>query len=296
MLPLVLQEIVHNVKKQYELPEPRWVDETPTEEDMAILEREAAQTSSFDKVNYRKEMWDALVEGRASILCRTCDYGKVLVISSGEDLGISWSTWARILQGFGVAAEGATEGARQGGVRICWYASPKKRFLPPDGGAVGPEHVNGGYTVACETSAIVIYRIEEATRVLIHEMLHASCTDHAHDPTEVKEAKTETWAELFLIAYASKGDAGLAERLWKIQAVWIAEVNGTLERVHGVYSTASAASSASSTAYSARYTLDRVGVLKSAGIEGVNSRVPTRSHSRKPKSSRFTSETLDKYL
>jgi len=271
MLPLVLQEIVDNVKKQYELPPVQWTDAVPTEEDMVILEKEAMTQNPFDKVNFRKEMWVALQNGDAEIMCRTCSYGKVLVICmEGADLGISWATWGRILQGFGVA-----------GVRICWYANPKKRMLPAKGRAVGPEHVNGGYTMPCELSAVVIYRLEEATRVLIHELFHATCTDHDHDPTEIKEAKTETWAELFLVAYAAKGRAALAERLWANQANWIQEVNKALVESHGVRSLAD---------YSARYTLARVEQLQRSGIEVP---APTR---KRTTSSRFTSPKLDMFL
>jgi hypothetical protein len=272
MLPLVLQEIVENVKKQYTtIPQVRWTDVAPTEEDMAILEREALAENAFDKINFRKEMWAALQTGKAALLCRTCVYGKVLVICMKDaDLGISWSTWARILEGFGVT-----------GVRICWYASPTKRILPNHGSAVGPEHVNGGYTMPCQLTAVVIYRLEEATRVLIHEMLHATCTDHDHDSTEIKEAKTETYAELLLIGYASKGNAKLAEKLWLHQADWIQEVNQTLIHEHGVRSLAD---------YSARYTLGRVKELQSIGLE-----LPTSAR-RRSTSSRFTSPKLDKYL
>jgi hypothetical protein len=271
MLPLVLQEIVENVKKQFELPPVRWTDAAPTEEDMAILEREGLSENPFDKINFRKEMWTALQTGHAELLCRTCSYGKVLVICmKGADLGISWSMWGRILQGFGAT-----------GARICWYANPTKRLLPAEGHPVGPEHVNGGYTMPCEVTAVIIYRLEEATRVLIHEMLHATCTDHDHDATEIKEAKTETWAELFLIGYASKGNAHLAEKLWAKQAAWIQEVNKTLLDSHGVRSLAD---------YSARYTLGRVEQLQTYGLE-----VPTATRKR-TRSSRFTSPKLDAFL
>jgi hypothetical protein len=271
MLPLVLQEIVENVKKQYELPPVRWTDAAPTDEDMTILQREALTENPFDKVNFRKEMWIALQNGSAELLCRVCNYGKVLVICmKGANLGISWSMWGRILQGFGVTH-----------LRICWYASPVKRVLPAPGHAVGPEHVNGGYTMPCDVSAVVIYRLEEATRVLIHEMLHATCTDREHDAIEIKEAKTETWAELFLVAYAAKGRPDLAERLWAKQAAWIQEVNGTLVESHGVRSLAD---------YSARYTLGRTEQLQKQGVE-----VPQGIRKRTT-SSRFTSPKLDTFL
>ena len=271
MLPLVLQEIVENVKRQYDtLPDVRWVNATPTEDDMLTLKKEAMTESRFDKVNFRKEMWTAFVAGSAELLCRQCKYGKVLVIRmKGEDLKISWSMWGRILQGFDVQA------------RICWYAHPQKRELPQKGSSVEAEHVNGGYTFPCNTSAVVIYRLEEATRVLVHELLHASCTDNHDLPIELTEAKTETYAELFLVGYASRGSMKLAERLWSEQTKWIQELNTTLIANHGVKTLAD---------YSARYTVARASELKSLGIT-----LPSSSSNRTT-SSRFTTEKLDRFL
>jgi hypothetical protein len=271
MLPLVLQEIVENIKTQYHtLPDVRWVTTNPTEEDMLILKREAMTESKFDKVNFRKEMWEVLQKGSAELLCRQCKYGKVLVIRmKGEDLKISWSLWGRILQGFDVKA------------RICWFAHPQKRELPGKGIAVAAEHVNGGYTFPCRTDAVVIYRLEEATRVLIHELLHASCTDNHELAIELTEAKTETYAELFLVGYASRGSMKLAEKLWSQQSNWIQELNTTLAANHGVRTLAD---------YSARYTVARAEELKSLGIS-----LPSSSTNRTT-SSRFTTKKLDKFL
>jgi len=81
-LPLVLEEIVLTIKKQYRLPAVKWTDEEPTEEDMKILEREALNQSPFDKVNFRKEMWEAYKAKEAELLCKVCPYGKILVLKS----------------------------------------------------------------------------------------------------------------------------------------------------------------------------------------------------------------------
>lgn len=271
-LPLVLEEIVLTIKKQYSLPAVKWADEEPTEEDMKILEREAISQSPFDKVNFRKEMWEAFKVGRAEFLCKVCPYGKVLVIKeSNTDLKMSWSLWGRILQGFDTPAT----------TRICWYAHPQSRILPAPGTDVGAEHVNGGYTLPCRTDAIVIYRLEEATRVLIHELLHATCTDTPGSPVEFTEAKTETYAELFLIGYASGGSVKLAEKLWADQRNWIHSLNTTLAVDHGVQTMAD---------YSARYTLARTAELTRLGLS-----LPSGS-TRRVTSSRFTSAKLDKYL
>lgn len=276
MLPLVLQEIVHNIKKQYEsLPEVSWIHEAPTLEDISILEREAFSQSPFDKINFRKEMWSQFQDGKAELLCKACPYGKVLIIMmKGANLNISWQLWGRIFQGFQTPMT----------TRVCWFAHPQARTLPEKGISVSAEHVNGGYTMPCRTDAIVIYRLEEATRVLIHELLHASCTDNNEFSVEFMEAKTETYAELFLIGYASHGSMSLAKKLWSEQSKWIQELNTTLQENHGVRTLAQ---------YSARYTLARIDELRALGIS-----VPTRRLKNKTRSSssRFTTDKLDVYL
>jgi hypothetical protein len=271
-LPLVLEEIVRTIKNQYRLPAVKWTDEEPTAEDLKILEREAMSQSPFDKVNFRKEMWEAYKADQAKLLCKVCPYGKVLVLKEpSSDLKMSWSLWGRILQGFGTPAN----------TRICWYAHHQPRILPAAGLDVGAEHVNGGYTLPCRTDAVVIYRLEEGTRVLIHELLHATCTDIPGQLVELTEAKTETYAELFLVGYASRGSVTLAEKLWSDQRNWIHQLNTTLAVNHGVSSMAD---------YSARYTLARTAELARLGVS-----LPTGT-TRRVTSSRFTTAKLDKYL
>lgn len=268
-LPLVLEEIVINIKKQYQqLREVTWHTAQPTEEDLQILKREAFDQNQFDKVNFKKQMWEALQKGDAELLCKVCTYGKVLVIKMrNTDLRISWSLWGRILQGFNVIPV----------ARICWYAHPQARELPAVGIDVGAEHVNGGYTVPCRTDAVVIYRLEEATRVLIHELLHAMCTDAPDLPIELMEAKTETYAELFLVGYCSHGSMRLAEKLWMKQRDWIHKLNTTLSLDHGVKSLED---------YSARYTIARRAELQRLGIS-----LPVGG-SKRTRSSRFTSKEI----
>ena len=270
-LPLVLQEIVDNIKIQYQLPEVKWTTGEPTAEDLYILEREVLQESQFDRVNFRKEMWGMFQRGDAELLCKVSKYGKVLVLKMRDhDLHMSWSLWGRILQGFDTPST----------TRICWYAHPQKRELPLKGHLVAAEHVNGGYTIPCRTDAIVIYRLEEATRVLIHELFHASCTDNHDIPIELIEAKTETYAELFLVGYASRGSMSLAKKLWTKQSKWIHQQNATLRNNHGVKTLSD---------YSARYTMARKDELRDLGISLVAGK-------GKSNSSRFTCAHLDKYL
>jgi hypothetical protein len=94
--------------------------------------------------------------------------------------------------------------------------------------------VNGGYTVPCSTDGVFIYREEEATRVLIHELLHAACLDEQQWSIPMREAMIETWAELILIALGSKGSRPKASALLTKQVQWIADSNRRAQKENGL--------------------------------------------------------------
>ncbi len=201
-----------------------------------------------------------------------CDYGKVLLLQlNTQNVRIPLNTWGRILQAFG------------GHFRIVWFAADVPRILPEHGMNVGPEHINGGYTIPCNSEAIIIYREEEATRVLIHELLHASCSDPQTLNLVKRESNTETWAELILVAILSKGDMKKASTLWKIQSQWISNQNNELKRNHNVKT---------SEDYAYRYTFAREVELKLLGI----SLPPVSKNMPFTKSARFTSDAFDEFL
>jgi flavin-dependent dehydrogenase len=104
----------------------------------------------------------------------------------------------------------------------------------------------------------VIYREEEVARVLIHELLHAACTDNMEDPVELIEAKTETWAELFLVAILANAKPRKALSLWKVQSQWIADQEYILIHNYGIISPSD---------YAWRYTVGRRKVLEGLGID-----------------------------
>lgn len=170
-------------------------------------------------------MWKDLEEGRAEILCSSCAYGKVHWIRPKYTrIAPRWKVWGRILQWYGGDPTW----------RIFWFPSPSKREMPSPGEPLTPGHINGGYTMPCETRSIVIYRKEDAERVLMHELQHASCLDNMKDPVEMREAKTEFWAELFMVALFSHGSQERGARLWKLQSQWIVDQNHTLRTLHGI--------------------------------------------------------------
>jgi hypothetical protein len=131
------------------------------------------------------------------------------------------------------------------------------RLFPKDGAPLAAEHLNGGYTMGCSTDGIFIYRIEEATRVLIHELLHAACQDPYEKSVPQREATIETWAEVIFVAFCSKGIPRKAERLWKLQTQWVADTNLQASK-HSVQSEAD---------YGWRYLNGRINVYKDLGLE-----------------------------
>ena len=249
------------------------MDDRVSAEELLKLQSEAQDNSPFDTLKLRKNLWNDYKQGAAEVFVKSCEYGRVITLCRrGTTPFMPLRFWGRILQAF-----------RLPPVRIFWFAAETPRELPEEGTHVGPESVNGGYTYPCETGAIVIYRAEEATRVLIHELLHAACTDNPKLPVEVREAKTETYAELFLVGLLSHGSLQKARKFWSLQAEWIQGLNEKLVRYHGVKSLKD---------YSARYTLARIQELQRLGIA-----LPPFSGVAVPGgSARLTSPELEKYM
>jgi hypothetical protein len=241
-IPFVLETIVQSLVpiKRNAFP---WVDDQPTKED---LDHIFNQTSDeFDALKLKDEMLADLRSGKATLVTKRGPYAKVLAVVYPGTV-IPWELFGDIFVAFGKPKANSW--------RIVWFAHPQKRLLPTKG-EVAPEHVNGGYTHTCVADTIVIYREEEVCRVLVHELLHAACTDDPSLPVAHQEVYTETWAELFLIAILAKGSVKKAASLWKQQAQWIADQEYVL-RNYGV----------TESSYGWRYTVGRRRVLASLGI------------------------------
>ena len=232
------------------------------------MEQQAHENSNFDTLALRSSLWSDLQEGRARLKCKTCENAKVLYIQKGREEP-PWELWARIFQWLGPPAQG-------GKWRVFWFPADKKRMYPPVGEEVGPASVNGGYSYPCRNDSIVIYRLEEATRVLIHEILHAACCD-PDAPLPYKEANTESWAELLLVAVLSEGSERKAAQLWSIQSQWIANQNEILRSRFGIKGPED---------YAWRYTLGREEIFASLKIP-----LPSPK-ATKTRSSRLTSPEL----
>ena len=248
MLPLVLDEIVSQVAKSLETTERLvWVRDEPIKEDLDHILQEGSQNSEFDPLGLRKSVLEDLRTGRARLITKSCAVAKILaIVYPGQT--IPWELFGRIFQTFGTA---------RSPWRIVWFANPTQRALPPPQTPASPQHLNGGYALPCRPESIIIYRYEEAARVLVHELLHAACTDDMNEPVDVRETKTEVWAELFLTAIKARGRPRIAARLWRAQVQWIANQEAVLQADHGTHSP---------TDYAYRYTVGRRDFLESLGI------------------------------
>lgn len=227
----LLDAVLDVMKKEYAKAEPKWTSSRVLPSDIEFLEKECASPSSFDPFGWRKEVFQKYKKGDSVADVRECAYGRVVVMGEADVLaGIPWGLWGRILR----QHKGKTK------AKIFFLASPYLRTIPVGTRAsphpskryppIGPPHINGGYTYHCNMETIVIYRAEDATRVLIHELQHASCLDHMKDGTDIIEAKTEAWAELLYAGLLSRGKKALFHELVQKQADWMSTQNAEVKK------------------------------------------------------------------
>ena len=218
----LLDAVLDVVKKEYAKAEPKWTSSRVLPSDIAFLEKECAAPSDFDPFGWRKEVLQKYKKGDSVADVRECAHGRVVAMGEADVLtGIPWGLWGRILR----QHKGKTK------AKIFFLASPYLRTIPKNPRTpIGPPHINGGYTYHCNMETIVIYRAEDATRVLIHELQHASCLDHMKDGTDIIEAKTEAWAELLYAGLLSRGKKALFHELVQKQADWMSAQNAEVKK------------------------------------------------------------------
>jgi len=246
-MPLILDTIVEEVGLRIKNGSFVWVYDEPTMDDLLHIHKEA-YTTGFDVNHLKRAVLDDYTSGKARLVCKSGHlqgpsaklYVKILALVY-PDTVIPWDQLALIFK----AVDKSTP------FRVVWFASKKERLFPPMG-KPDKGNVNGGYTLPCDTTSIVVYREQEFCRVLIHELLHATCTDTKQDIAEV-EADTEVWAELFWVAILSKGHKRIAARLWAKQAQWISNQEYSLRGI-------------TQDDYVWRYTLGRRKALQELGI------------------------------
>lgn len=250
-MTLTVEEVVKQLAwveasaKQY-----RWVRAPLRQEDIPSIQ-EASEESPFDPLKLRSSLMKNphifVKELRSDkhILARV-----IVITEKGHIAKIPWDLYRSIFTAFGKCRG-----------KPFWkalvFASLSPRLFPPPGEQPTQAHVNGGYAQSNDPQSVVIYREEESERVLVHELLHACGSDNFNHEEWEREARTETWAELFLIGILAKGSVAKGLKLWRVQAQWIADKEAQLQRDHNVVGPSD---------YAYRYTVGRRDVLKDLGL------------------------------
>jgi len=216
------------IRDVFALPEPIWQAVAADAAMLNYIRGRAEEPAFVDPANTRSQLYSALQQGLASVVVRecTCSLGRnaswgarVVYVSESPYPAVAaaevpWSTWGRIFQLFGAPKSGAPKW------EVIVFASSRERTFPPEGTLLAPEHINGGSAYRCEPASILIVRREEMTRVLIHELLHAGCTDNPNQTVPQIEAQTEAWAEWFLTAIMARGQQPRFCELWPKQVAY----------------------------------------------------------------------------
>lgn len=220
-----LEILIDRVKHEYTTPVPSHSPCEITRPELDAIERECTTQNNIDTANMRLYIYNhAFVQGNAPVLCRRSAHGKLIVAleSPAQEADIPWDTWFRILRLFSTGKQ----------ITALILARTTKRIAPPAGRPIEPVHINGGSTYSCSPETICVYRAEDATRVLIHELFHAMCSDNHADGVDWLEAKTEAWAEVVYSVVLAKGARNASERALKRQAQWIAVQNDGIRARH----------------------------------------------------------------
>ena len=222
-----LSYIADIVREEFEKKAPLVYEYRPTKGDMTTLEGECMKSSAFDQLGARLYMWDNYVKGKARIEARRCEYGIMIVMLLPGQFAtdVPWELWARLFRMFG-------GGVASHGFRVFLCAHPSQRLFPENEYRIQPANINGGYTYPCQKDTIVIYRAEDATRVLIHELFHASCSDRHEKGIDWVEAETEAWAELIYCAVMAEGRMNRFREMIQKQSVWMDGQNTKIRRHH----------------------------------------------------------------
>ena len=271
------EPIVDMASKVWAMPEEFWIDDSPRLSDTKLLEKHGSEESAIDEGNFRADMLKAWKTDGSGVELRVKELpGRTRVVFLGTNeqwSQIPWAFWARIFQ----AIEHPVG-------YVLLYADPRPRVDPTGSNELKAKDINGGYSYICRQELVVIYRFEEATRVLLHELLHTACFD-AEKGVEDLEAHTEAWTEVFLCALLSKGSGAKFNKLWKLQVDWMQEQAASLKVEMNVVSPKD---------YAWRYISGKKEVLEDMGfLRGFTSRLISNSPT---KSLRFTTPAWDSYM
>jgi hypothetical protein len=218
-MSLLINELLNTIREEYKKSEPEWTVSQLIEDDLLFLDEECNKESEFDPERFRQTKFTNFIHGIAPYFIVKCPYGQVFVIyeEQTQSLDIPWGLWARILR--------LHYEKKKKPFKIFFLGNIQKREFPKGSEEIKPQNINGGYTYRCNPETIMIYRAEDATRVLIHELLHSCCLDNPENDIDTIEAETEAWAELLYVGFLSRGKKYIFNDLLQRQSEWMRKQN-----------------------------------------------------------------------
>jgi len=217
--------LLNSISHDFTQPPPRLCKiNVATDTDILFLKEECNKESEFDPLNKRRELFARMINKEIPVEIVQCKFGQIFAVLENKQQieEIPWSLWARILRLYSKNGEQP--------FKIYFLANTNLRKFPEKSEPIQPQNINGGYTYRCSRDTILVYRAEDATRVLIHELLHACCTDNPKNCVDIMEAETEAWAELIYIALLSKGKKLIFDNLLQRQSEWIIKQNRKIRK------------------------------------------------------------------
>lgn len=222
----IIKILTEKMQQEFSLSAPESTEMELSEDDILFLRDECAKPSQFDPLNKRKELFDKLVSREANYILKKYPHGQIFTIleNNEQESELPWDLWGRI---FRIFNDGITppKNKSKNFFKVYFLANTNLREFPEKGQQIRPENINGGYTYPCNKQTIVIYRAEDATRVLIHELMHACCLDNHELGVDIVEAETEAWAELIYIALLSQGKKYIFNSLLQRQSEYMRKQN-----------------------------------------------------------------------
>ena len=246
------QSLIVTMRAEQARPAPIWQKSPINPIDLQIIKKQS-ENNEFDELNLRNSLYNTFAEGKAQIYAHESEVGRIITLTDAAVDPTPLEIWGRLIRIFGNSNIKP---------QILWFANNVDRYFPSRGQPLTHAHINGGYCMPCEPNTVVIYRYEDATRVLIHELLHGFCTDERQNSTnsiEEIETKTEAWAELILAAAREVGIASSRPLPGALNAQfeWTALQNERLRREHHVRTAAD---------YAWRYTIGKEAALYDMGF------------------------------
>lgn len=242
---LWVDTMLQSVRKEYTYSSPKHNITDVTESDKNYIQSLVDMDNEFDTLQLKKKIMADVEEGNAIITKSSSMLGMIIIVHN-EDYEPTFHIWWRIVRLLSKTP-----------VRIVIFAHPLLRKMPNKDGPIEAKHINGGYAMRCDATSIIIYRQEEISRVMIHELLHASCSDPYHKSVEYIESDTEAWAEIILCAMAAKGNKNSYNRYMNEQILYSLQQAAVLRDKHKVHSDMD---------YAWRYTIGKFDVWKRLGL------------------------------